>query len=258
MKAISSVSKEVRAVSAAWNARPCHKQTIRSAVEVDQLIRSGLVEECSAERGQQKGWDEYFNYAIQLPAFVRFFDEACPAAARRSVYADLAFLSYIKNAVCTARFKPSSLGFAHNWTYLYDKPIHTDAAAESVSAGVTPNDSDAFVTKRLHKILLLSCWSHEALLLLAARQRSIIELFCVSFVGAPNPVPLQFFLLLGKLALLDQLETLGYNTLTQSNDSDWNLLVDERLKYAASAFAVPTWPKVATVPAFSSNEDPVS
>ena len=111
---------QARAVSAAWIARPvvreCHVST---PVHVDALISTGHVLQqpeaatCTPDdRPRGACWDEYFNYAMRLDDLDVFFERACPGPMRHSAYADLALLSYIRNALPTARFDPSgrSLG----------------------------------------------------------------------------------------------------------------------------------------------------
>ena len=238
-------------MGAAWNARPCLPEAIQSATHVDELIRAGRVQACPGEgRPKNEGWDEYFNYAVELETLQRFFDTACPPPARRTIYADLALLSFLKNAVPTARFKPSADGFVDNWAYLYDKPVDeglVSAAQGNASAGVSPSDEDVATAQRLRGMRGMRCLadaSDTALRLLAGQLRSVLEIYCQTFSGAPKPLPAQAFLMLGKLSLLDHMEVLGYGELARSDDKDLNALIAENLRSSAAVFGVATVPPI--------------
>ncbi|KAL1504100.1 hypothetical protein AB1Y20_010510 [Prymnesium parvum] len=251
--AIGALPAEVRAVGAAWNARPVVAEKVAGAQHVDELVRAGRVQMCSGDGQRHAAWDEYFNYAIELQTLLSFFGTACPPPARRSMYADLALLSYIKNCVLTARFKPSSAGFADNWAYFYDKPIEDTGAAAAqgnISGGVTSTDADLHAARRLREIGSLPTiqrMSDSELELLASQQRSILEIYCQSFAGAPQPVPLPAFFMLGKLALLDHMEALGYTEFALANDANLNKLISEQIQGAACTFCVSTIPSVSSM-----------
>ena len=248
--AIAALPAEARAVGAAWNARPCVPEPIQSAAHVDELIRARRVQACPGEGRKNEGWDEYFNYAVELQTLQRFFDTACPPPARRTIYADLAFLSFLKNAVPTARFKPSSAGFADNWAYLYDKPVDerlVSTAQGNASSGVNPSDEDDATARRLRAMRGMRCLtdaSDMALRLLAAQLRSVLEIYCQSFSGTPKPLNAQAFLMLGKLSLLDHMEVLGYGELARSDDKELNRLIAENLRSSAAVFGVSTVPPI--------------
>ena len=131
-----ATAADARALGAAWTARPLAREgdSVASPADVDRLVRTGRVvctppdaEEVS-RRQKGQAWDEYFNYALHLPALLRFFESACLPALRRSRYADLALLHYIRNALPMARFAPSALGFQHCWCHLYDKSMDPQAS----------------------------------------------------------------------------------------------------------------------------------
>lgn len=225
------------------------EEEAREAQGIDALVRTGSVVECSREGGGCRGWDEYFNYAVELAALLHFFEEACPPSARRSVYADLSLLSYLQLSVPTARFKPSQHGFAHNWMYFYNKPISNEQGAVrgSISSGVVREDRDVRIAERLRAISglpSLKAARGEDLELLAAQLRSVIEMYCQSFMGALVSVPLPAFLMLGKLALVDHMEALGYSEFGEKSDKDLEALITEVLRSAASIFQVKTSPAI--------------
>ena len=82
-----------------------------------------------------------------------------------------------------------------------------------------------------------------ALLRLAAQERSVLEIYCTAFAGAPVAPPQGIFLMLGKLVLLDHLEGLGY----EQGLADLVVRAPRRLCEVAFAFGVATVPPMSTV-----------
>ena len=80
--------------------------------------------------------------------------------------------------------------------------------------------------------------------LLAAQERSLSELFCTGFAGAPRPLPLKPFLLLGQLVLLDHLEGIGYGGAVAQTLTNQRSL--RKLMHTALAFRVRTEPLITT------------
>jgi hypothetical protein len=159
----------------------------------------------------------------------------------RSTYADLALYFFIRNSVPMSRFEPRA-GFGANWCYYYDKPTDPAAAAAqgSVSSGVSATPADVATRTELREALLSAASldqssspsevsapplspapastrailerhaaDEDRLLLLAAQQRSILEMFCALFSGAPRLPSLEAFAALGIAATEDQLQKLG-------------------------------------------------
>ena len=145
-------------------------------------------------------------------------------------------------------------GFAENWAYFYDKPMDermVTTADGNASAGVSLTDGDGRTAQRLRAmggVPSLAAASEDELKLFAGQLRSILELYCVTFAGAPKPLALQAFVMLGKLALLDHMEVLGNGELARRQSKDLDRLITEQLRDAAAKFAVETVPRVAPAP----------
>jgi hypothetical protein len=239
--AIRAAPLSARAVSASWVARPIGAEpSLATASDVDAQVRSGRVTQTprpGTAAGHGGGWDEYWNAAVRLDALSPFFDRSLPALLR-STYADLALYFYIRNSVPMARFEPRA-GFGANWCYYYDKPTDAAAAAAqgSASSGVSAAPADVATRTELRvalraaldpasppfgppgaplpahastrAVLERHAADDERLLLLAAQQRSILEMFCALFAGAPRLPNLEAFAALGIAATEDQLGWLG-------------------------------------------------
>jgi hypothetical protein len=166
---------------------------------------------------------------------------------RRSVYADMTLHTFLRNAVPTARFEPAAHGaFAANWGYFYDKPLDLTQAAQqgNASSCASLREQDERATAELRTVAGLEHESDERLLHLAAQERSLAELFCTCFAGAPQPIPIKPFLFLGQIVLLDHLEGLGYAGKVAENLVGKRML--SKLAHTALAFNVPTEPRITS------------